>query len=47
MIRLSPAVHDLLNLRLPDETVYHQNQRLLLGIGQAVHLLVEVQYSWL
>ena len=25
MSRLSPAVPDLLNLRLPDKTVYHQN----------------------
>lgn len=43
MGRLSPAAHDLLNLSLPDETVYHQDQGLLLGIGQAVDLLVEGQ----
>jgi len=29
MSRLSAAAHELLNLRLPDETVYHQDQGLL------------------
>ena len=32
MGRLSAAAHDLLNLGLPDETVYHQDQGLLFGI---------------
>jgi hypothetical protein len=37
LARLSSAVNNLLNLRLLDEAVDDQNQRLLFGIGPAVN----------